>query len=294
VRVIKKRLGIDIGGTYIKYAILDESDRLIETREIKTQGLGKTFIKFLKIELAAILRKEPGIESIGIGIPGTVDPIEGTIIDSPALGLHNINFIKELKTVFSQSVHVENDVNAWTMAEKEMGAARKNQSFVMITIGTGIGAGICYKGEIIRGMDHQAGEVGYFPIGLGAYHAEVTNVEFGHFEQLASASGVSRRYHEKTNQSLSTRVIFEKAQAGDSQAMEIVNETLDYLALGISNIVCLLQPEKIVLGGGMMNAGPWMIEALTERVKKLIPMRFELVLSTVGKWGGAIGAAFIQ
>ena len=294
MKVIKKRLGIDIGGTYIKYAILDESCTVIETGEIKTQGLGETFIEFLKSELSAILRQEPEIENIGIGIPGTVDPVSGIIIDSPALGLHDFAFIKELKGVFSQNIQVENDVNAWTMAEKKTGAARDNDSFVMITIGTGIGAGIYYKGEIIRGMDYQAGEIGYFPIGLGAYRAQISNVEFGHFEQLASASGVSRRYQEKTNQSLSTRVIFEKAQAGDSLAMEIVNETLDYLALGISNIVCLLQPEKIVLGGGMMNTGPWMVEALTERVKKLIPMRFELVLSTVGKWGGAVGAAFIQ
>jgi len=291
---VSKRLGIDIGGTYIKYAIVDGDDRLIETRQIKTEGSGEAFLAFLKREIKQILRVENGIERIGIGIPGTVDPITGKIIDSPALTLHQVQFVDELKQEFSQEICLENDVNAWTMAEKAMGAASDRDTFVMITIGTGIGAGIYYKGEIIRGMDNEAGEIGYFPIGLDAYHAGISNFEFGHFEQLASASGVSRRFQEKFGEETSTHKIFERAKQGDPNALDTVNETMDYLALGISNIVCLLQPELIVLGGGMANTGDWLIDAISERVEKLIPMRFELALSTVGKWGGAVGAAFIR
>lgn len=291
---MRKRLGIDIGGTYIKCAVLDELDQVIETRQLKTEGSGEAFIEFLKNEIEKILRVESGIEAIGIGIPGTVDPVNGMIIDSPALTLHQVPFVKELKNSFSQKIYIENDVNAWTMAEKTMGEAKDIDTFVMITIGTGIGAGIYYKGDIIRGMDHEAGEIGYFPIGMGAYQSQTSNFEFGHFETLASAAGVSRRYQETYGKEVSTRKIFNLAQEGDLDALKIVNETMDYLALGISNIICLLQPERIIIGGGMANAGKWLVEGLTERINKLIPMRFELALSTVGKWGGAVGAAFIQ
>ena len=116
--------------------------------------------------------------------------------------------------------------------------------------------------------------------------------DFGAFERKASAIAISCRYHKLTGEQIDTREIFIRAlQHGDQIALDLIQKQMRALAAGISNIICLLQPQKVVIGGGLAGEGEYLIQHLNQYVHRLIPTEVPVVLSGAGKWGGAVGAA---
>ncbi|MEW9122985.1 MAG: ROK family protein [Thermotaleaceae bacterium] len=291
---MKYSIGIDIGGTNIAVVLIDESGTVKYTNERKTNYYGNDYLKNI-VDLIAIAIQSVSctVDGVGIGVPGTVDTLEGVVLRSPALKWENIPLKTYIENQFNLSAVIENDVNAWTMAEKVVGAGRESENFVMITIGTGIGAGLYLNNRIYHGFGFEAGEIGYFPIGLEAYNYQTLQEDFGFFEKKASARAVSQSYYEKTMKKKDCKYIFELARKKDEMAVLVTEEIYQYLGIGVSNIICILNPEKIILGGGMAQEGEIFLHKLKEKVERLIPMKTIFSLAETGSCGGAIGSGLL-
>ena len=288
------KLGIDVGGTRTKVAVLDDQYRLIQTHSCATVIREQPFLDFLSNLIEEAVGKWPQINQIGIGIPGTVDTDAGVIVWCPALQVENLALCQILKQRFAIPVYADNDVNAWALAEGQIGSCQQEQDYVLITVGTGIGAGVVINGEIQRGAHFGAGEIGYMVEEKDLLSPCPSKREFGSFERRASAIAVSNRYRGKTGQTVDTAEIFRRAkQEDDPIAREIVDGQIDALSVGIANIACILQPGKIVIGGGLANEGEHLLHQIQQRIRRLIPGEVPVALSGGGKWGGAIGAALI-
>lgn len=287
-----KSIGLDIGGTNIKGVVIDNRGEILRTYVRKSNYYVNDYTKNIVEIIDELLNSCNGqVEGIGIGVPGIVDYKKGNIISCPALSLVNFNLKKYIEEIFKLKVKVENDVNAWTIGEKYFGCGKTCTDFIMITIGTGIGCGIYINDNIYRGASFEAGEIGYMPIGLDAYKYQCSNHDFGYFESNASANSVGKKYKEKSGEELECKEIFIRAEEGDEAAIDVVEEVYKYLGIGISAIRCIINPQKIVIGGGMANQGEKLKNEVKENIKKLIPLNTVIELSKTGEFGGAIGSA---
>lgn len=288
------KLGIDVGGTKTKVAVLDDQNHLMAAKSYSTVTEEQPFLKFLTDLIREKLRQWPLISQIGMGIPGTVDTEAGVVVWCPALKVENFALCRVLQQSISLPVCADNDVNAWALAEGVIGSCQEETDYVLVTVGTGIGAGIVLNGSLYRGSHFGAGEIGYMVQERDLSTPCPSRREFGAFERRASAIAVSNRYREKTGLSMDTREIFRLAQQQeDPIAKQIVGRQIDTLSVGLANIICLLQPSKIVIGGGLAHEGEYLLDQLQKRIRRLIPGETPIVLSDGGKWGGAIGAALM-
>lgn len=286
------KLGIDVGGTLTKVAVIDGHLSIQYSRSSPTVAGREAFPLFISSLIREAMASFPAIQSVGIGIPGKIDTVHGNIVCCPALQIENMNLCTILRQACDLPVFIDNDVNVWALAEQAVGCCRDAESYVLITIGTGIGAGIVIGGQIYRGHNFEAGEIGYMVSEEDYDHPCPSKTDFGPFERRASAIAVSNRYNQATGDRVDTREVFRRAlQDGEPLALRLVGEQMKALAVGISNIICILQPQKVVIGGGLAGEGEYLTENLNRYVRRLIPTEVPVVLSQAGKWGGAIGAA---
>jgi len=291
---LQQSIGVDIGGTNIKIVITDEDGNIQYSNERKTKRYGLDYLRNINEMISnALDESDISIAGIGIGVPGTVDVYSGNVIISTALGWKDFNLKSYIENQFRLPVEIENDVNVWTIAEKLIGAGKSVENFVMVTIGTGIGAGLYINDRLYRGVDFQAGEIGYFPIGLEAYEEVASFQDFGFFEKKASTNGTSSHYMNKTNNMVDCKEIFQLSREGENEAYNVTEEVYKYLGIGISTIICLLNPEKIIFGGGMSREGEIFISSIKEKVEELTPIKTTLQLSETGPFGGAIGSGLL-
>lgn len=285
-------IGLDVGGTKISGVAINQDGTVMTSFSRASDFCGTDYLENVAEVIRHLRAETPGkIDGIGIGVPGTVDYQSGVVRTCPAFKWKDIPLQKMLERIFRVPVCVENDVNAWITAEKYMGAARECESFVMITMGTGLGCGLWLDGKLYHGSSCESGEIGYMPLGIKAYERPFHENDFGYFERIASANAVCETYFKRTAQKLDSRQIFERARNGDSVAGQVVREAFDYLGIGIGCIACLLNPEMVVLGGGMANEGEKLAYELQKRINRLVPIHTGVVLTQVGKYGGAMGAA---
>lgn len=294
-------LGIDVGGTTTKYVILDDNHHVIHSFIKDSKYVGDSFRAELVREIERLISIYPDVDMIGIGIPGVIDMINQKVVEAPALDVQDLDLVSYIEDRFEVNVVMDNDVNAWTLAEANIGAGVGIENFVMITIGTGIGAGIFINGNIYRGKNYSAGEIGYFPLGIDAYDKAMNGQEFGYFEAIASAYGIRTKYEalkygnsDRFDVINDTKSVFKFSKVGDKVAKGVVENALDYIGLGLSQVICLLQPEKIIIGGGLSQEGDALLNAIQERIEKLVPFRTRLELSKLDTFGGAIGTTYIK
>ena len=289
-----KSIGIDIGGTNIRLVVTDKYGNVYYKMERETEYYKDDYLKNIdEMILSALEQYKNEIVGIGIGVPGTVNFDSGEVIISTALKWRQLNLKEYIEKKFRLLSLIENDCNVWTIAEKLIGAGKDVNNFVMVTIGTGIGAGVYIDGRLHRGSNYEAGEIGYFPIGLEAYENQASYYNFGHFEKNASATGVANRYKEIKDIEINSKEIFKLSEEGDPDALMITEKVYRYLGIGISNIVCLLNPEKIIFGGGMAKQGKVFISRLEENINRLTPIKTILQLSETSEFGGAIGSGLM-
>lgn len=287
-------IGMDIGGTNVIVAVVDEQGNVKYAKERKTNHYDTDYFRNIEEMISETLtRTEHSIHGIGIGVPGTIDHRNGIVLRCPALKWKNVHLKDYIENRFQIETTVDNDVNTWTIAEKKIGAAKDADNFVMITIGTGIGAGLFLKNGLYHGSSFEAGEIGHFPIGLEAYGESSEGLDFGFFEKRASAKAASYHYFRLTKEVKECEEVFRLAKEGDHEAVFVTEKIYQYLGLGISNIICLLNPEKIILGGGMTKEGQHFIDKLKEKVDALIQIKTTFDLAQTGSYGGAIGSALL-
>lgn len=285
-------IGLDIGGTNISAAICDEQGNIIYSYKRKSDYLGDQYLNNIDEIIEILLSKsETDICGIGIGVPGTVEYNTGKVIVCPAFDWKDIPLKDHIEKKFGIKAFIDNDVNVWTLAEKHLGASKKYNDFAMITIGTGIGCGLYLGGKVYRGHSFEAGEIGYLPLDIDAYQETFSEDEFGFFESKASASAASRIYQGITSKLIDCKDIFIQAKQGDEIAQKVVENVYKYLGLGISSLFCILNPEIVVIGGGMAEEGQDFLNEITKNVMKLIPLKVQLSLTQTGPFGGAIGSA---
>ncbi|QHQ60718.1 ROK family glucokinase [Anaerocolumna sedimenticola] len=271
--------GIDIGGTSVKLGLFTENGNLLDKWEIPTrrEDSGSHILE----DVAATVKKKiaddnlvrENIIGIGIGVPGPVTE-DGTVINCVNLGWGIFNVSEETEKLTGFKTRVGNDANVAALGEMWQGGGRGYKNLIMVTLGTGVGGGVILNGEILTGSNGAAGEIGH--ITVNPSEEDKCNCgRPGCLEQFASATGIvkeAKRLLDKSKepsklreiQHLSAKAIFDCAKEGDALANELVEELCRYLALALSHIAHVVDPEAFVIGGGVSKAGTM----LTDLTKK--------------------------
>lgn len=317
---IGQYLGIDIGGTNIRFGIVDVRGRLlsfnslpIEQSADKAIGQIKTFIKRLIEQSKGYETENTGIKNIkavGIAAAGQIDRRNGVIIYSPNLNWRNVRIKEELENLFNIPVLIENDVNAIAYGEWKTGVGKGVKHLVCIFIGTGIGSGLVINNRLIEGCNGSAGEIGHTVIVSGGRKCHCGNN--GCFEAYAGGWGIAEIAVEKAVQNpekykmlielssgdvtnISSESISKAYMLEDEAAKELVHITAGYIADGIISVVNLLNPCMIVLGGGVIDGIPDLVEIaekeIRKRALKVSTDSLKIIKSKFGESAGLIGAA---
>lgn len=297
-------IGIDIGGTDTKAGIVDSNGSIIVKKNIETrpkkgaQDLAeRVYLNCEKLIDDASLNWK-NIVSIGIGAPGILDIKRGLIIFSPNLkGWVNVPIVKIFQKKLNMECILENDANAAAWGEKWAGVASRKEigSLVMITLGTGIGGGIVIGDKIWHGCSNAAGELGHITIEINGARCGCGN--YGCVEAYASATAVVRRYREASNArtDITAEDVYNLAVNGNKIAKKIMDETGKYIGIAIVNIIHTLNPDFIVIGGGMAAARDLLVDPIFEEIEKrsfkLTGKRTNIVFGRLGNDAGIIGAA---
>lgn len=301
-------IGLDLGGTNLKYALGDKNGNL-QVKKSKPSHSHENQDNIFNNIFAAIdeLRSETDAEihAIGVGTPGSVDFHKGQLIgktpnipdwtDAPVK--------KTIEDKYGIPVYVDNDANVVALAEVRRGGAVGYSSVVCLTIGTGIGGGIILNNKIYRGSNYSAAEIGHITVEMNGKPCGCGN--FGCLEAYAAAPAMINRYRHKLKRTgllynedqLSTEFIFEKASVEEDFAIETINETCDYLGTGIASVVNILNPEMVLIGGGVAEAGDEFIRRI-ERVirQKIIKANSDVLKVAKAKLGndaGMVGAILL-
>lgn len=306
---MKKCIGIDLGGTTVKLGLFCEDGTLIEKWEIptRTEENGKYILSDIadsireKLETAGISGEE--VLGAGLGVPGPVLP-GGYVEALVNLGLRDINPQKELYELLGVPVYCGNDANVAALGEFWQGGGSGYGSIVAVTLGTGVGSGIILNGEILTGSNGMGGELGHMPVNRD--EAELCNCGGrGCVEMYASATGLVRlaKRHLAVSEELSVlrvsgkftaKDVLDAAKAGDELAEAVVDEAMNYLAVGLTMMTYSVDPEVYVIGGGVSKAGEYLLDKLRahyDRYINLSTKRAKICLATLGNDAGIYGAA---
>lgn len=305
--------GLDIGGTKIAVALADTDGNVIShTRFDTIVELGPHRILERALEEIERMREDTGtrLVALGVGCGGPLDRGRGLILSPPNLpDWDEFPIIEIIEKRLGIPAFLDNDANAAALGEFNYGAGRGMHNIVYITISTGIGGGIIIKGQIFHGVKDGAGEVGHITVlpdgpmcGCGAR---------GCLEAICSGTSIARRARERLLagaqssitmmageiNAVTAKVVAEAVRTGDKLAAEIWDETTYYLAVGISNIINVLAPEAVILGGGVSTAGELLLEPLRRQVQShntmLPPDKINILQAALGGDSGSYGALIL-
>lgn len=297
---MKNALGIDFGGTLIKGGVVDEKGQVKDFVQVETQakkGKEEVILRLINLIsnlLSSPLSRKERILGIGIGSPGPINLAQGIILTPPNLpGWKNIPLKEILEKEFRIPVFLNNDANCAMLGEHWVGAAAGAKNAVMLTLGTGVGGGIIIENKLYQGEDGTAGELGHMVIVKDGRKCGCGDK--GCLEAYASAVAVEKEAKKFGLDFSNARDIFILAKKGDSQAKKVIEEMIDFLAIGIANLVNIFNPKVIVLGGGLIGSSDLFLVELREKVGKKafeIPAkRAQIVPAVLGDTAGVLGAA---
>lgn len=319
--MVQYYVGVDLGGTNIKAGVVDQDCRIL-AEDSRPTGLSEIGVarpgedvcadiaKTVENALAQVGLSRSDVHSVGVGCPGTVIDEDGMVVYANNLGWRNVPMGQILEKMLGCRVHLGNDANVAALGEVCAGSAKGTNSAVIVTLGTGVGAGIVLDSHIYSGFNGVASEFGHMVIVYGGLPC--TCGRRGCFESYASASGLihlTRKAMEEDQKSLmwpiakdrgkvSGRTAFDAMRQGDKTAARVVDDYIGYLACGITNIINALEPEIISMGGGISKEGETLLVPLREKVYKEIfggpsgrDTRIEAC--TLGYKAGIIGAAML-
>ncbi|HEY8498405.1 MAG TPA: ROK family protein [Limnochordales bacterium] len=323
--------GIDLGGTKIATGLVDEAGRVLERLVTATrpeEGPAAVLARMAE-SLEAVCRRRglapSALEAVAVACPGPLDPARGVVVEAPNLRWREVDVVTPIREAAGVPVYLENDANAAALGEWWAGAGQGTRHLVYVTVSTGIGGGIVIDGRIYGGAHWAAGEIGH----------TVAVVEDGPLcgcgrrgclEAVASGTAIARRAVEALQAAgwregalpppderrpgaalmrlaegrlaaVDARLVGEAARAGDPLAREVLDRTWLYLGAGLVNLMNLLDPDVIVIGGGVSRLGEMMMEPLRRYVRaRAVPGPAEgtrLVLARLGSDAGIVGAAAV-
>lgn len=290
-------LGVDIGGTKIATVIIDQNGEIYKRSEVSSDPSDKEkmfeqVIKSIEMVLDDSKISISDIKGMGVGVPGKVDRENGIAVFQNNLPWRDFPIVSRLQDYFSfKNIVIDNDVYMAAFAEWKVSNTNKQDTFVYLTISTGISCAIIHQGSFMRGNGF-AGEIGLFPVLAGASLNGIENLE-----KSASGPAIKKLAEQRfNNPDLTTSEFFSKYEDNDEVAKTLLNEVVGSLAHGIYSIICLLDPHWIVLGGGVVNKNPFLLELIKESLKQyLIPEQQHslerLHISRLKGDSGIVGAA---
>lgn len=309
-------IGVDIGGTNIAAGLVSVEGKVLfqkscPTRVFKGQDVVVKDIKKLIKDIINENSFKGDILGIGLGIPGVADKKTGDIINCINLGWSNVPLGKVLESEFKLPIYIDNDAKAAALAEYENGALKGTNNSVLLTLGTGVGGGFIINGRLYNGAHNIGLEVGHMVIGENFYNCNCG--KNGCFETFSSANAlikytkklmeesdkktIIRDYIKDDYNKLNAKIIFDCAKEGDSLALSSVNRFIDYLVIGITNIINILDPEKIAIGGGVSKAGDFLLELINAKLPTKILFKdlpfSKIILAKHGNDAGIIGSAML-
>ncbi|WP_416147350.1 ROK family protein [Salipaludibacillus sp. HK11] len=290
----KSRVGIDIGGTSIKAGLISHDGEMISHRETPTPEDPNNGMDKINALITDWL--DDSEDMIGVAAPGPMDLAKGIFLDPPNLkGWHDFPFVREFEEKNGKVCLFENDANAAAVGEYYAGAGQDARSMVYITISTGIGAGIVLNGQLLSGAQFSAGEVGNMIIsGDGP---KQVGLNIGSWEALASGTAIKKKVLDVYQSDGGAKELITKVGENESDAVHIFNDWIAHLAAGIANLVHVINPEMIVLGGGVMQGKdailPKLIPAVEERVYVSLRDSIQIQPAQLGTKAGVVGASYL-
>jgi glucokinase len=290
---------VDIGGTKIAAGVVTESGTILGRLECPTapaEGFRAAMRRTAEMLRAVSRQAGAGYAGIGVACPGPLDPLAGIVGDVGTLpGWQGGNIVAELSGEFGVPVVVENDADAAALAEASWGAAKGSSRFIYVTISTGIGAGIILSGELYRGVDGAHPEIGHQVLDSSGPLCYCR--ARGCWECLASGPAMTAwvRAQNPDAPELTAAQICELSRGGDELARRAVEREGYYIGLGLANLVTILTPDAIALGGGVMKSADLFLDRIREVIRKIctqVPAEKTLVtLASLGPDAGLAGAA---
>lgn len=309
-------IGIDLGGTNVKAAIVNEHHEIIVEKKVPTEAVqGPSHVlRRIHETIEDMLRVSnmdvDDIACMGIGVPGLLDPNEGLSIFSPNFpGWENVHVVREMGAYYDFPIFIDNDVRVNLYGEWQFGAGKGHKNLMLITLGTGLGSGILHDGKVLYGHTSSAGEIGHMNMYREGRPCRCGSS--GCLGRYASAVGMIRTFTEKlqaghrsivqewTNddpERITGKMISDAYDLGDQLAMDTMHETGRILGFGLSNVINLLNPELIIVGGGMAAAGDRLLrtvrETTAQHALKLSNGVCKIETAVLGNRAGVIGAAY--
>lgn len=310
-------IGIDLGGTNISAGLVRDGKVIVARANTPTAMPRGAQAIADDMALSAVRAAKAGgleldeVENIGIGVPGSADTNKGLVKYANNLNFNNVPLGDMMSGRLGRPIYIENDANAAAMGEFAAGAAMGCSSVIMITLGTGIGAGILTDGHIVRGLNFSAGEIGHTVIELDG--APCTCGRRGCWEAYASVSAFIRQTREAMSaapeslmweeargslDNVNGKTAFDAMRRGDAAAGKVVGKYIDYVGTGLVNIINIFDPEIVLIGGGISKEGDVLLEPLRQTVARESYSRHselqpKIVAAALGNDAGIIGAAIL-
>ena len=309
-------LGIDVGGTGIKVGVVDENGAILKQGETPTL-VGRPFGEIVRDMAACALSVlEQGgytvadVVSIGVGVPGVADQKTGTVVFCTNLGWHNVPLRAELQKHIDRPVYIDNDATVAGYAESICGVSMGCHSSVFLTLGTGVGGGIVIGGRPWSGFHGIGSEIGHIPMDIDGEPCTCGND--GCLERYCSATAIIRMGRQAmlnhpdsalyqacggdTN-NVTAKIVFDCAKEGDDVSLKVFRHYVHYMCLALDTIIAFLDPEMIILGGGVSKAGNFLLDAIRERLPRYLIFKAlpysRIEIARLGADAGMIGAAML-
>jgi len=297
---------VDLGGTHLRVALVDDTGRILEQTKQKTpKGDSAESVVAALVDAAQQWEShKQAVIAASIMVPGAVDSDNAVVLQSPNLpSLVNYALKSELEKRLGWPVFLENDANAAAVGEMWLGAARGCRDVVSVTLGTGVGGGVILDGKLWRGSHGSAGEIGHTAVDpFSGLKCKCGNT--GCLEMFASATAIVRMTQENlslypqsrlTNDGLTAEKVYEAARSGDELALAIFKRVGTYLGIGLANLINLLDPQVIVIAGGVVNGWDLFAEEMyrqvEERAFRTIAQQVKIARAECGDNAGLLGAA---
>ena len=310
-----KRIGIDVGGTNVKIALVDDG-KIIYSNSVPTYAqMGYEYtVNNIKQAIRDLMKETEttaaDIKGIGFDFPGQVDYKTGVVKLAPNIpGWVNVPIAQMIEEAFHIPTRIDNDVRCAALGEMNFGAGKGCQNFVCITVGTGIGSGLVVNGQLVRGAANAAGEIGHIKLQMkdgpicgcgdtGCLEAFASGPSIVAMAQDYLKSGKSTKFREMAGDGeIKPYIVAKEAEAGDPVAKRIFTIIGEYVGMGLVSVINLLNPEKVIIGGGVAEAGDLLLEPIRktvmERAMVVARESVEIVPAELGNSAGVIGASML-
>lgn len=309
-------IGIDLGGTNIAVGVVTQEGKILATSNTRTlserpyQEIVRDMVTCTMNALKNCGKTVEEVKAIGIGIPGVADQKTGYVIFCTNLGWRNIPLKDEIQKYINKPVYIDNDATVAGYAESIAGVSKDCQSSVFITLGTGVGAGIVINGKPWSGAHGVGSELGHMT--LVADGVPCTCGNDGCVERYTSATAIIRMAKQHCQaypeseilkraggdpERINAKTVIDAAKVGDKVALQVFDRYSRYLAMTINNITAFLDPEMVVLGGGVSHAGQFLLDAVEEKLPRFLMYKTlpspRITLAKLGNEAGIIGAALL-